>query len=77
VPSFARLECSKTFLQRYDFFFFPPPLCIKVGTETDVADFFIQEPYDTNAYSMLQKLIITQLLCMNLYSFIVLKSILP
>jgi len=48
-----------------------------MGTETDVADFFIQEPHDTNVYSMLQNLVITQLLCMNLYSFIVLKIILP
>jgi hypothetical protein len=46
-----------------------------MGTETDVTDFFIQLPYDTNVYIMLQKLIITQLLSTNLYSFIVPKSI--
>jgi len=48
-------------------------LYIKMGKETDVTDFFIQLPYDTNVYSMLQKLINTQLVFMNLYSFIVLK----
>jgi len=45
-----------------------------MGTETDVTDFFIQQPYDTNVYSMLQKLIITQLLSINPHSFTVLKS---
>jgi hypothetical protein len=48
-----------------------------MGTEKDVTDFLIQEPHDTNVYSTLQKLIITQLPCMNLYNFIVLKSTLP
>ena len=72
MPSFARLEGSKKFLQVFELFF---SLYIKMGTETDVTDFFIQLPYDTNVYSMLQKLIITQLLFVNPYSFTGLKNI--
>jgi hypothetical protein len=69
VPYFARLEGSKKFLQSFDFF----SLYIKMGT--DVTDFNIQLPYDTNMYSMLQKLIIIQTNSMNLYSLIVHSSI--
>jgi hypothetical protein len=67
VTSFARLQGSNKFLQRFHFFL---SLYIKMGTETDVTDFFIQLPYDTNVYSMLQKLVNTQLLSMNLCIFI-------
>ena len=69
VPSLASLEGSKKFIQTIWFFF---SLYIKMWKETDVTDFFKHLPYDTNVYSMLQKLIITQLLCVILCRFIVL-----
>jgi len=126
VPSFARLEGSKKFLQRLEFFFFTVYKngnrngccrflhtratwheCVQYASKLSnypaalyeslqfycaqnyitVTDFQgnlttalfwvvmrrVVRPHDKNVYSMLQNLVITQLLCMNLYSFIVFK----